>query len=360
MSLRLALLLLLALPGHAWKVGPMPDFAPLGEVVAHRYIESRAPKLVPALRQQLGRRFRLETWTPCPDGSCDDLKLSWMRDYTPTFVRRRDGDLAVRTWYSTRPVSDGYGPEVWRRPELVALPHEHVPLVLVNGNLVTTGADVFVSELLFEDNGVPRPDLFPSAYRPRPPEVVVHMLAAALELPEERIHVLPSMPGEATQHIDLVVLPLGPKLLLVPEIELKGLAFLGDSVAHEARRYLDDRAAQLRALGFKVVRAPMLPPFNIGELRDGSPRNIVFSPANSLLLNVGGKRSVLVPTLEMPGAPAELVRLERSYERRWASLFRRHGWTPRFVDATGLAVRVGLLRCASWPVPPLPKRGRRG
>ncbi len=97
MSLRLALLLLLALPGHAWKVGPMPDFAPLGEVVAHRYIESRAPKLVPALRQQLGRRFRLETWTPCPDGSCDDLKLSWMRDYTPTFVRRRDGDLAVRT-----------------------------------------------------------------------------------------------------------------------------------------------------------------------------------------------------------------------------------------------------------------------
>ncbi len=358
--LRFALLLLLAIPTRAWQAGPMPDFAPLGTIVSHVYAHRLAPELPLVLGQLVGARSRAEGWTKCAGPACQDLKLGWMRDYTPTFVRRRDGSLKLVGWLSPNEPTAGYVEVVRTLPGVAGVPLERVPLLVENGNLVSTGDEVFMTPLVFLDNRRPHPELRELGYTPQPPEAVVRLLARALERAEANVHVIPPMPGEATLHADLVLLPLGPKEVLVPEVEPKALASFGSALGHQVRRYLDDRVAELHRLGFKVVRAPMLPPLGIGTLGDGRGRNLFFSPANSLLLNVEGRRHAVLPHLTFPpGAPPALVQLEQSYEARWATLFRARGWLPVSVDATELSMRVGLLRCATWPVPPL-EHGHRG
>lgn len=369
--------------------GPVPDFAPMLAVVTHVELDEIQPELSIALSTLIGPRHLVERFSgPSPlvlggwqpPGVPDD-SLLWIRDYQPLFIRTADGGLKVVRYLADNPNRARYLPSLsephqrplggfryFPAPGTVEdgrwLRTETVPLIHENGNLVSTGRLVFLTEFVFEQNelGSDEPHLRAAGYRARSRAEVLELLSRAVERPREDIVVLPPMPGEDTAHVDMFLLALDEHTVLVPTIPEASLApeMLSEQtrgVAPLTRTFLDERAAELESLGLVVERLPMLPPMALSEdviTDDGEelePGMLVLSPTNVLLVNVDRERAVLLPRFDVSAFPARFRRLDDAYRQRWAELFQRYGWTPISVDATQLALGQGLFRCASFPVP---------
>jgi hypothetical protein len=187
------------------------------------------------------------------------------------------------------------------------------------------------------------------------------LLAQALERSVHDVVVMPQMPGESTGHVDLFLMALDSRTVLVPRLRDEALtdSMLSDearSVAPQAQAFLDERASQLESLGLEVERLPMLPPIPIEPDEDpieagDQPEFLLLSPTNALLVPIGKRRTVLLPRFQLAEFPRRYRQLDRAYRRQWASMFRARGWAPMTVDATQLALGLGLLRCATYPVP---------
>ncbi len=361
---RVALLLALVSSASAWESGPMPDFAPIGAVHSHQRGRELAATLFKELDRLLGPGHLVETWDPCLGkgahclGSGADAGLVWIRDYAPVVVKRRDGSLKLLRAASPSPERMAYTDVLrQRRPSLGALPLQTLRLIHEHGNLVTSGRHVFVSDRLVDENthyDLDLPFLSEAGWRRRSQAAVLRIFARAYEVPPEAIRIIQPMPGEPTAHVDLVLLFLDEQTAIVPSVSEDTWSPSPNPADHirgmETAEYLDQRAAEIRALGYTVDRLPMLAPIDIG----GGPfaERLVFTPANALLLNLPRGRFVLLPTLQKGPLPDELRELASAYEANWATYFSKHGWKPIRVDATGLALGEGLLRCATAVEPP--------
>ena len=80
----------------------MPDFAPIGTVLAHARLAELAPAVDQALRRALGPHYVVDRGDPCGRESgvaCDrwpaDGMMLWVRDYTPVVVEEADGRFAL-------------------------------------------------------------------------------------------------------------------------------------------------------------------------------------------------------------------------------------------------------------------------
>jgi hypothetical protein len=369
--------------------GPVPDFEPVRAVVTHRQLVDIQPELSTVLTTLLGPQHLVERFSgPAPlvltgrqPPGVDDESLLWVRDYQPIFVRTADGELKMVRYLAENPNRARYLPargEASARPDgsyrYFDLPGtsrggrwlrtEALPLIHENGNLVSSGKLVFLTDLIFDQNveDLSEPHLRAAGYRPRSEAEVKRLLAKALERPQHQLVVLPSMPGEDTGHVDMYLLALDEHTMVIPEIRDEAL---DDEMLSEqtrgfvpaAQRFLEERAAELEALGLEVVRLPMLPPMAMTEEPAGDgegtsePGMLVLSPTNALLLPVVGARTVLLPYFDVSEFPLVFRRLDATYRRIWAERFRAHGWIPVTVEATQLALGQGLLRCASYPVP---------
>ncbi len=358
--------------------GPIADFEPLAGVLTHARLDEIVPSLDRRLDRMLGARHFVDRYDPCgadPGPDCghwpkDGMTL-WARDYAPIYVRRADGRLKIVSTLSANP-NRTHDLEVAERtpshplfamlhpaagvptPEIVKL-----PLLHENGNLVTDGRHLFVSERLIEDNTTaPRDrDIEREGFRVRTRDEVLSMWAAALERPVSQVVVLPQMPGEQAGHVDMFLMALDADTLLVPEIPPEALRVaipgVERKVAFEAASFLSKVVAELQAQGFFVERLPMLPAqvLPAGDNRSGSQSGVYVSPTNALLLSLGGERRVLLPQVRFKGRPAAQETLRRKYERAWATFFAQRGWTPEAIDVTEAAVRRGLVRCLTSTVP---------
>jgi hypothetical protein len=363
--------------------GPVADFAEADFIATHFELEEVTHELPKALSAILGPRHVVERYaphevaeTPAGVGGEVDTTLLWMRDYQPLFVRRADGSLKVLRYLSPNPNRTRYEPLGLDPPPVGAgrrlfypepgqpnrgrwLFTETLPLVHENGNLVSTGRYVFVTQRIFEDNGRPpeAPHLAQFGYKARTPMEVLDTLARALERPTSDIIVLPTMPGEATGHVDLFLMALGPKAVLVPEVRDEAIDLLTDeeekALALDVRNFLDEQSAYLTRLGLTVRRLPMLPPLLMPSVdQDADQRDaVLYSPANGLLVRLPGRAVALLPTFDAPDRPDAYRELNRRYQQTWAAFFRDRGWTPRLVDATLLGRYLGLFRCVTAMVP---------
>jgi hypothetical protein len=312
--------------------GPVPDFEPMAAVATHAGIAPLAPELPRTLARLLGKRA-----VTVGGASIDDDTLLWLRDYQPLWVRRDGGLVALRYLSRDAGRSEASPPPGWLDGVKVAT----LPLFLEHGNLVSTGALVLATERLVDDN------------RPRPRQEILDILAAGVS--PARVVVLPSMPHEPTGHVDVFVLALDRRTVAVPRLDPEAVELVaGDralAVAGDVQRFLDDRAAALAALGLEVVRPPMIAPAiawaSGRDESDERPSLVLFTPANTLLLPIGGRRLALVPGFAGAAQDERLAALARRYERSWRDDLAARGWETHVVDATELAGYGGLLRCAT-------------
>lgn len=345
--------------------GPIPDFAPMSVIATHEDLSDMAPGLLPALQLELGRghvvvdRRQVRAHDPeLTEVEALDDTLVWKRDYQPIYVRDHRGKVTALHYLADN-------------PNRVRAPTHHdtqvrervMPLVHENGNLVTTGRFVFVTDQILEENAEARGDrhLLEHGYRARRPDEVLRVLSKHLLRPVGDIVVLPTMPYEATGHVDLFLLPLDEDTVMVPIIEGKAMALIAEErvrhIAQVIRVFLDEQASYLRDLGLEVLRLPMIPPAmgvypeDDDAATDGLFELLVFSPANALLANVGGRRHVFLPGFDDVAELPALAEEARGYTTRWQDAFRDRGWAPHVVDASALVAYLGLFRCVTAAIP---------
>jgi len=341
--------------------GPVPDYAPMLAVVSHERVDEMAPELRPTLTRILGSAHHSQrhTWTQLPESIADpvdqdDDSTVWMRDYQPIYVRQPDGRIVAYRYLAENPNRQAYLP--------TGLPTQRLPILHENGNLVVAGRYVFLSEVVVDDNEQTwtSPHLLREGYRPRTREDLKRLLALRFHRRPDEIVFVPPMPYEATGHVDLFLLPLDDHTVVIPQIhEVPDTPFVRSSVSRVVQVFLDEQAEMLASLGLRVLRLPMVAP-TVHDTEDVSrePRSldepldlVVYSPANSLLVNRGGQRHVFVPTFAELALPPLDAPRAAAYVRAWRTAFVAEGWQPQLVDASELAGHLGLLRCVTASVP---------
>jgi hypothetical protein len=336
-------------------VGPVPDFAPLDEVRWHASLTTLAPDLPPLLKRLLGAAAIEEDDGPYEDGS-----LVWMRDYHPMLVRQSNGETKTVAYLAENQARSRLLNRR-RTGKAARSPADHyLPLIHENGNLVTNGKLVLVSDRIFTDNAVDRSDwaLRASGYRPRSASDVVTLLAGAVGRPRRDIVVLPSLPLEETQHVDVWLMFLDENTLIVPQVHPEGVARLPPDEqpgAEEVATFLDVQARNLARRDLRIVRLPMLPPVIVvatDASEDPADSEALFlTPANGLLITHDGKRVVILPDFDMQVIAPDMADLQAAYALIWEAELATHDWTVEFVDGTVLVQQLGLVRCVTAPIP---------
>lgn len=332
-------------------VGPVPDYALLGWVVTHERLSVRAPELVRTLDRLLGDRHVREQYITDVPAKADGV--IWLRDHQPIYVRQRNGILkALRplhiirqrlSWLPPAPVPDFFV--------------ERLPLLHENGNLVATRRHVFVSARLTVENAeYPKMrslEALGQRARTRPESMAV--LAEAFDRPAEDIVVLPHMPHEVTGHVDMFLMAIDDDTLLVPALRPEGMKFAeageATEVAKAIARFLDETADRVGALGYTVLRPPMLPPTLTLSVDDGQLDPAVISPTNGLLLRTRRDAVAVMPRPDTAPRPPRSDALARRYAKAWGRMLRAHGWRIDFVDVAELSRLRGLIRCVTALVP---------
>ena len=345
--------------------GPVPDFAPMRGIVTHERTAELAPELIALLTRLLGRAHLTarHEWPALEltlgDTDTYDDSVMWMRDYMPLYVRDSRGALSA--WYA---LSDNENRARYRsrHDRLSDGRGQQLPLILEQGNVVTTGTKLFATEQLLSENHELLDDdhLLESGYRRRNEREIRRLLARATQRQTNDVVLLPPMPYEATGHVDMFLLPLDDDTVVVPAMENEALAMSPPGRSRHVGKviqvFLDEQADYLSSLGLEVLRLPMVPPATTTDIDEQSHEEqevelVVFTPANSLLLNIAGKRRVIVPSFDNVAADPKVRALFARYTASWMNTFRQRGWEAHSADASGLVSYLGLFRCVSAPVP---------
>lgn len=387
---------------HTLRLGPIPDYAPLTRVYAHQQLRSLAPESHHLLTRRfvsLGLRSLLEIEDYDPgeadlDGSLiEDTMLIWVRDYHPIYARLKSGELVAAQYLAHNPNRARYAIKqdlsaIPSEPELIKLSatadretrralariiapqrlfdrQVDLPLIHENGNLIVAGPWIFMSERIIDDNRGLESDLhlIDGGYLPRGPNGIKHELSARLGIPRSRVVILPPLPHEATNHVDLYLMALNDHQVIIPQIEHAAINALNDDqemlAALDVLAFLDERARQLARLGLEVIRLPMLPPLSLPALDepDGVFDVVFYSPTNGLLINTGRDAHVMLPHLnpELILRP-KLKALNTRYESIWVEVFSKLGWRPTLIETTTLGRYLGLIHCVTAATPKLPLR----
>jgi hypothetical protein len=350
------------------RVGPVADFGPHRVVMTHKRLDTMGTGLATELSRALGPRHVVSVDEPVRDEHDEAGTLLWMRDFTPIFVRTRDGGLRAVTYLHENGARMGFHavesdwiwlPDDRRRSRGEWYRHDELPLLHENGNLVSTGRYVFVAETLFDDNAEEYvdPSLVQHGFRRRDPSALYRILEHVLELPPERVVRLPALPGEGTGHVDAYVLALGPRSVAIPEIRDEAIAAGDDGLMRlwvtDVAEFLDEQADAVRERGLLVTRLPMVAPRLEESIHEGHDADILyFTPANSFLTTGPAHAYAFVPSFVHSELLSDEEReIELRYEAEWADVFDEHGYEARFADAGSLAEYLGVFRCVTAFVP---------
>lgn len=356
---------------------PLSDFDTSLGIRIHALARDLAPAFYSALVQKLNHRLDVITtgYQGPKLGYGGDPNLVWLRDYDAAYVRRPNNQLCVVTPLCENPVRSGHlsteyipvapplpGQRYYRAPGQTQgrwIETKTLPLLHQWGNQVSDGEHVLVTDKLLTDNERPHSEkhLVAAGYGPRDPATILKLLSSTLDIAAQNIVVVPKMPGEKTGHVDMFIMPLGPKRFLVPQVDSHLMTTIGYAheieLAQRVHAFLENVTEQLRSNGFVVERLPMIAPVYLqpDPQQPGGHNGVFFSPTNSLVVNSSGQRFALLPTFDPKDFPGSYQKRHREIQRLWESFFRNEGYETQLVDATELAKSYGLFRCLVAPVP---------
>lgn len=364
------------------KIGPRADDDPCASVAVHVLAQDLAPDFVAILQRVLpGRVGTSGHGFKSPQEGYDTSSV-WLRDFMPQTVTTATGDTRMVTSLSVNPVRSGFAGDTYI-PVAPPVPNQRffrtsveqtrgewrfvhdMKLIHENGNLVRLGAASkglsVVTNKLLKDNAGPAPsrDLAAAGYRPRDEAEVRKEFCEAMLVPDSRLVILPTLPGEKTGHVDAFVLSIDGQAV-VPEIPDEAIAILG--MHHErhlggaVKKALDEAAAELTKHGANVVRLPMMAPVDLTPADNEVGWNgVFFSPANSLVLQLKNKdaaasKHAFVPVHDVPKEyPADYRAMSQRYAEASRAFFQSRGYQTELVPANKLAHAYGLFRCLTRP-----------
>ena len=165
-----------------------------------------------------------------------------------------------------------------------------------------------------------------------------------------KVTIFPRMPNEGTGHIDMWAKFLTNDVVLVNEMrpETINLTHEGSAnrrAANAMKSYLDERATEIAADGYEVVRVPMPSPIIGGN-------NIVRSYSNSLIVN----KTAIVPRYTRPAALSPSyadASLIAAYEAEVTAAYEAAGFEVVYIDADRLIASGGAIHCITMQLPRL-------
>ncbi len=244
---------------------------------------------------------------------------AWVRDYAPLVgyqLATKPEDpprlvLVDQNYYPDRKADD-HVPTVLSG--MMKAVRASIPVYNEGGNFMTTGRHCFMTERVLEANTAKAMTDDPKerVLDARDVQEYYQIAAGCLQ-----VTIFPRMPYEGTGHIDMWAKVIGDDLVVVSQLDgfamQEPLAAPGESVERDVRkpddatlnevqRFLDARADDFAALGFRVLRIAMplpvaLPPLQGAPEGSRTERSFLFrSYANALIVN----DSIIVPQYDKP------------------------------------------------------------
>ncbi|RYZ88900.1 MAG: hypothetical protein EOP04_08270 [Proteobacteria bacterium] len=169
-----------------------------------------------------------------------------------------------------------------------------------------------------------------------------------------QVHIFPRIPYEGTGHIDMWAKFLNNDTVIVNEIRdeiiaLPNLQSWQRGRVQEVQSYLEARASEIAAMGYKVIRIPMPAPIFTAE-----GTNMFRSYSNSLLVN----GTAMVPRYQAPARANLSVSgkyvdssLVKAYEEEVISIYQSLGYTFKWVNSDDTIAIGGAIHCTTMQVP---------
>ena len=166
----------------------------------------------------------------------------------------------------------------------------------------------------------------------------------------ERVTIFPRLPAEGTGHIDMWAKFLSDDIVLVNELTRATLEEMADGTASkrtavQIQKFLEERAVEIAAMGYQVIRVPMPSPV-VGS------NDIFRSYSNSLIVN----KTAIVPRYSRPARGAldyEDEDLIAGYESSVRRAYEAAGLKVVFIDSDRLIASGGAIHCITMQLPKL-------
>lgn len=262
----------------------------------------------------------------------------WARDYAPfmAVTKGEDPQLVMLdfNYFPQRPGDDSAAQSL---EGVVAQKRASIPVYIEGGNfMINARGDCMMTDRV----------LLANAVKQIPDDMILDEEAVKKYFIDyagcQSVTVFPRMPVERTGHIDIWAKFISDDTVLVGEILAETLATVADAPierhGREIQTFLDDRAREIAAMGFRVERVPM-----------PAPAGSVRSYLNSLLAN----NTAIVPRFGKEDDSYPDQELTKKYETTVKEIYKRHGFNVTWVDADLLTTNNGAIHCVTMQIPAL-------
>ncbi|MDD1421229.1 agmatine deiminase family protein [Dolichospermum sp. ST_sed1] len=163
----------------------------------------------------------------------------------------------------------------------------------------------------------------------------------------KEVTIFPRMPNEGTGHIDMWAKFLDNKTILVNELRPQTLNLITDNnqkqIAIKIRDFLEARAAEIKAMGYTMIRVPMPAP----EVLSGS--TVIRSYSNALTTN---GRAILTQYKTLAGIRQYTdASLLSSYEAEVEAAYQNAGYQTAYINSDQLIANGGAVHCVTMQLP---------
>ena len=265
----------------------------------------------------------------------------WARDYFPIPILKAIPHLVPTPSFVDFVYRDGNTLDdaaIHQFALAINLSVEHLPIVLDGGNFMTNGESCVLSEEVSED-----PEIL-LLNSPEPPleSNLGEIFRSALGC--QKTIIVSQIPHP---HVDMWMKFLNKTTIAVNRIdpaEIKASTGIGVADREKAQKIAHelDKAADLLAEDFQVVRMPMAVP---------TP-DTFLTYSNAILSN--GKAIVPRYSQQLTGKDqGRLSKVLEGYEREAENIYRQYGFEVGFIDANELIQDGGAFHCVTFHLPDL-------
>lgn len=282
------------------------------------------------LRSQLGQNISKIVLVPNKSAG-----TVWGRDWAPQSAVTTDGKIRLLDFnYYPERTSDDNTPTALSE----SLGYERISMPVYNegGNFMNNGrGDCLMTERVIEANSerVVRGDM------------ILDNEQVAKYYKDfggcKQVTVFPRMPYEGTGHLDMWAKFLDDDTIVVNQIDdaviqNAGIGSKERQVAKSIQQFLEDRAQQIKGMGFKVVRISMPLPDARGD--------VYRSYTNGLVVN----KTMIVP--RYVNLAHEDDNTKRQYEQEVKTVYEQAGFKVVFIEADSLIEIGGAIHCVTMQI----------
>ncbi|RZA23507.1 MAG: hypothetical protein EOP10_12545 [Proteobacteria bacterium] len=271
----------------------------------------------------------------------------WARDWSPQSSVNANGEIGLIdfNYYPNRDADDFTAQSMER---LLDFDRVSVPVYNEGGNFMNTTAGHCLMTTRVTDANMyadQQDDMILDA------EGVKHFYQIGAGCSE--VTIFPRMPYEGTGHIDMWAKFLNDDTVIVSELRDEVLNLYSNTYVNKARTvqtYLNTRAREIAAMGYKVIRMPTPGPVFVANDTNGMFR----SYTNSLTVN----GSVIIPRYTTPAYAQHGDRngqyfdaaFTTKYEREVTQIYQSIGYKPTWITTDDLIGNGGAVHCTTMQI----------